>query len=447
MQQNLQQVTTEIAKNYLASVTPDDPFETLGTLITALTMGLRNRDQMSGEVSVSPQATITSRRRNMLVVETTPKISIGDEFGAACEAAGPFRCPSPVEMSISYFADSSYLTNGLGSRAFSTAVASYETADFQNAPIKAELVTGVLTVSMPNKNGLDLGSNMDVTMPIDADMYDPSKTLYCAIMDYLTYEPVVIGEVSSEADGTVCRCSATLLGEYFCIQANTTNPSVPPVGPAVPSTTPPAAPSPSPSPPATTTPPTPPAPTEWQADEAPAGASLVSSSAKWALSFDTVDKAQLADDVKAELASKLKVRSTKIHITSIVDGSVIVNYSVEVSSKADADEVLAKIQSEGTSLFSGLGDTYGQPVEVGSASTTGSVFEDGGEDGGLPIPIIAGAAAGGVVLIVAVAIFIYFMSRKGANVRVANQHENVLPGAQSQPMVVKPTLGRNFSNC
>ena len=379
VQESLQQVTSEIAKNYLGSVTTDDPFETLGALFTALTLGRRTGAQMSGSsIAVSPGSTVTSRRRNMLVDEVTPEIRIPDDFGSKCEAAGSFKCPSPLEVSISYFADSSYLSNGLGSRAFQNAVASFQTLGVEMVPT-AELVTGVFTVAMPNKKGQDLEGNMGITMPLDKDMHNSDHMLFCAVMDYRNYEPQVVGKASDVGDDMLCRCSASLLGEYFCIQANITDPEMPT----------------SPS-------------SQWEADKAPTGGNLISSSSTWDVDFDTVDKAKLAADVKTELAKKLDVPSSTIYITSIKEGSVEVSYSVEVTTKAQGDKVLASIESQGKSLLSGI--SYGEPAEVGSVEKTGSLFaDDSGDGGGPPISIIAGAAAGVIALcvIVGVAIFIY----------------------------------------
>ena len=387
MQESLQQVTREIAKSYLGSVTTDDPFETLGELFTALTMGRRTGTQMSGSsIAVSPGSTVTSRRRNMLVDEATPEIRIPDDFGSKCAEAGSFKCPSPLDVSISYFADSSYLSNGLGSRAFQRAVASFQSLGVEMVP-KAELVTGVLTVAMPNKKGQDLGGDMGITMPLDRRTHNSDHMLFCAVMDYITYEPLVVGKASDVDADMLCRCSAPLLGEYFCIQANITDPEMP------------------------TRPPAP--PSKWEADKAPEGGNLISSSSTWDIDYDTVDQAQLAADVKTVLANKLDVPSSMIYITSIEDGSVVVSYSVEVTSKAQGDEVLEKIKSQGTLLFSD-GISYGEPVKVGSAVETGSLFTDDSGDGGggPPIALIAGAAAGVIVLLVLVGVAVFFYTRK-----------------------------------
>lgn len=295
-----------------------------------------------------------------------------------------------MEVTVAYSADPGYLQQGLGPHSFAAAVARCANVSTA-AVVGAEVVSGVISVAMPNMVGsCGLGGAMDLVLPLKEASPTDGQKLYCVTIDYTRNRPAVLGPAA--AHPAACRCNGTELGEYLCLRAD--------LGPEDNG-----APSHPPPPPLAT------AAKGWLADAAPVGGVLVASTVTFPVEVASLDKSALSQSFKTAVSAKLPgISSSGIYITKISAGSLVVEYSVEVADAKAAEEVRKAIANQGTGLFSALRSSYGAATYVGAPV----VLEPpvGGDDKGPNVGLIAGAAAGGAAALLLVALGIFFCLRR-----------------------------------
>mmetsp|Transcript_38006 Transcript_38006/g.107366 ORF Transcript_38006/g.107366 Transcript_38006/m.107366 type:complete len:720 (-) Transcript_38006:141-2300(-) len=389
IQDDLQEVARDIASTFLRMQTPEDPFTTLGELVSALTMGKRTSDQLNGlDISVSPGGS-DERRRSLLQLEAQPSIIMPDTFSASCQAPG--SCPATYDVAVSYFDEASFLLASLGSPAFTKAV-----ADFKGlvdlVGIEVKLVTGMMTAAMPNRPTTDLGGIARVSLLTDNTLYSAGTETFCVTMKTLPYEPVVVARPTS-IDTVSCICPMPALGDYICVQATfSADPDNPP------------------SPPPTPVPTTSPPPPTWKADAVPTDMSMVSATVTFDGDIDSIKTTAFAAAFQTAVAAKLDdVEVSSVLIRAIKPGSVVVDFAILVDDDAKADAIGKSLKNAGADFFASLASEYGTVLEVSEPAVQHAFTKD---DGGISVGIIAGAAAGSVVVAVMVVVIAVLLLRR-----------------------------------
>ncbi|CAD7697795.1 unnamed protein product [Ostreobium quekettii] len=351
----------------------------------------------------------SAARRRLLEGAAVPKVTVPEGFHPDCGDG----CPDTATLSLEFYEDPAAHLNLTGAPI---------------APVGAtnlEILTGVLSMWMTGNGATELcprgECNMTARIPVDASLYDLSKTTECMLIEDGRLVGLAGGSIKFAGyEGTYAACNTTKLGEMLVVQYTEPEPEPEPEPIPLPE------PEPVPEPPPTgenetSTPP----PTDNGTQPAPP-----TNQVRVELTFDGA-LAELENDAEFRNGIVRQIRTyatpeggtpPSVTIIGMRSGSVIVDVAIEFaqsSSNRDIVEFVDTLENDAGAVFTDTAFTnaYGMPtVEITDTDNItmppppAPKEEDDG--GGVNIGVVAGATIGGVVGLAAIIVGIWMCCRK-----------------------------------